>query len=182
MGRWLLWAMVFFIPVHVQAQVKGHDMLVLENNKGRKVKTYFKGQTIEMGVSGHEVFGVIRKIQDDSIFIQYYDIRRAYTMWGTQIMDTVSAFLIPFAVKDINWIRKPPGKFEFVRNGVILMIGGGAYIMLHIVNAAILKQPVIGSTVAIAGGIAAAGLVMNKLRKRKYEIGHDHTLKYISLE
>jgi len=173
--------LVFFIMADLRAQVKGHDMLVLQNSKGMRVKTYFKGQSIEMGVSGHNVSGIIRKIQDDSIFIQYYDIRQAYTMWGTQIMDTVTSFLIPFAVIDINWIRKPPGKFEFVRNGVLLMIGGGLYMFLHIVNAAYLKQPVIGSTVAISGGIAAAGLVMNKLRKRKYEIGHGYTIKYVPM-
>jgi hypothetical protein len=59
------------------------------------------------------------------------------------------------------------------------MIGGTGYLLLHIINAAYLKEPVIGSTVAIAGGIAVGGFVMNKLRKRKYEIGRGYELKYI---
>jgi hypothetical protein len=59
------------------------------------------------------------------------------------------------------------------------MIGGTGYLLLHIVNAAYLKEPVIGSTVAIAGGIAVGGFLMNKFRKRKYEIGRGYDLKYI---
>lgn len=59
------------------------------------------------------------------------------------------------------------------------MAGGTGYLLLHVINAAYLKQPVVGSTVAIAGGIAVTGLVMNKLRKRKYVIGKGYELKYI---
>jgi hypothetical protein len=163
------------------AQQSGHDMIVLKNNKGRTVKTFFNGQTIDMGASGREVFGVIRKIRDDSLFIQYYDVRKAYNMWGTSVLDTVTSFLLPYGVDEINWIRKPPAKFEFVRNGVLFMVGGTGYVLLHVINAAYLKQPVIGSTVAIAGGIAVTGFVMNKLRKRKYEIGRGYELKYIPM-
>lgn len=179
MKSWI-WILVFMLTsTYADAQVKGHDMVSLRNKKGRTVKTYFNGMKIDMGTQGLEVEGVIRRVQDDSIFIQYYNVQKQYNIWGTSVLDTVTSFLIPYAVSDIQWIRKPPAKFEFVRNGTLFMIGGTGYLLLHIINAAYLKEPVVGSTVAIAGGIAVGGFLMNKFRKRKYEIGRGYELRYI---
>jgi hypothetical protein len=159
------------------------DMVVLRDANDRTIKSYFQGIPITFGTrSGRYVEGTIRKIERDSIFIQKYDVRRAMTMWGTQVQDTVGIFWTAYHTNEISWIRKPKAKFEFVRDGTIFMIGGVAYTALHVFNAAYLGEPVIWSTVGIAMGIAAAGFVMLKLRKRKYEIGHGYTLKYINTE
>jgi hypothetical protein len=165
------------------AQVKGHDMVILRNSRGRTVKSYFNGINFEgADVNGRGIYGVIRNIREDSIFIQTYDVRKQYNMWGTSVLDTVTSYLTPYAVNEVKWIRKPPAKFEFVRNGSLFMIGGSAYLVLHVINAAYLKQPVIGSTVSIAGGIAVTGFIMNKLRKRQYVIGKGYELKYVGME
>ena len=182
MGRWVYVLLLVLFCAQAFAQQSGHDMVVLRNKKGRTVKTYFNGITIDMGASGRQVYGVIRKVRDDSIFIQYYDVRKRYNMWGTSVLDTVTSYLTPYGVSEISWIRKPPAKFEFVRNGVLFMIGGTTYMLLHVINAAYLNQPVIGSTMAISGGIAVTGFIMNRLRKRKYEIGRGYELKYVSME
>jgi len=167
----------------LSAQVKGHDMVILRNSKGRTVKSYFNGIKFEgSDINNRGIYGVIRKISDDSIFIQQYDIRKQYNMWGTSVLDTVNSYLTPYAVNEVNWIRKPPAKFEFIRDGTLFMIGGSAYLLLHVINAAYLKQPVIGSTVSIAGGIAVTGFLMHKLRKRKYVIGNGYELKYVRME
>ena len=179
MLKWIIISVLLLEGTALSAQTKGHDMVSLRNKQGRTVKTYFNGVKIDMGVNGREVEGLIRRVQDDTIFIQYYDVRKQYNMWGTSVLDTVTSYLTPYAVNDVQWIRKPPAKFEFVRNGVLFMAGGTGYLLLHVINAAYLKQPVVGSTVAIAGGIAVTGLVMNKLRKRKYVIGKGYELKYI---
>lgn len=167
------------ISIYTEAQVKGHDMVSLRNKKGRTVKTYFNGMKIDMGTQGLEVEGIIRRVQDDSIFIQYYNVQKQYNMWGTSVLDTVTSFSHPLRRDGYPVDPKAPAKFEFVRNGTLFMIGGTGYLLLHIVNAAYLKEPVIGSTVAIAGGIAVGGFLMNKFRKRKYEIGKGYDLKYI---
>ena len=182
MSKLIILLSILFFCTRAMGQVSGHDMVVLKNKKGKTIKTYFNGITIDMYANGRSVYGVIRKVKDDSMFIQYYDIRKAYTMWGTSVMDTVTSYLTPYGTNEIRWIRKPAAKFEFIRNGTLFMLGGGAYMVLHVVNAAYLKQPVIGSTMAIAGGIAVTGFIMNKLRKRKYVIGKGYELKYISME
>jgi hypothetical protein len=179
----LLVSLVFssFILLAQTIQTGSFDMVVLRNNQSRTVKSYFSGRTIEFGASnGRVIGGMIRKIERDTLFIQQYDIRQAYSMWGTQVQDTISTYFLRYHYNEILWIRKDKASFELLRNGTLFMVGGSAYTALHLFNAAYQKEPVIWSTVAISTGIAAAGFVMNKLRKRRYTIGEKYELKYIN--
>ncbi len=170
-----------FTTAALFAQTGSFDMLVLRNSQNRTVKSYFSGKTIEFGArNGRVIGGMIRKIERDTLFIQQYDIRQAYTMWGTQVQDTISTYFLPYHYNEILWIRKDKAGFELLRNGTLFMVGGSAYTALHLINAAYQKEPVIWSTVAISTGIAAAGFVMSKLRKRRYTIGGSYQLKYIN--
>lgn len=177
--------LVFFLAFNsmgIFAQQQGSfDMVVLRDRNDRTIKSYFQGIPIVFGTkSGKYVEGTIRKIERDSIFLQKYDVRRAMTMWGTQVQDTVGIFWFAYHTNEVAWIRKPKAKFEFVRDGTILMIGGAGYAALHLINAAYLSEPVDWTTIGISAGIAAAGFIMHKLRKRKYVIGEGYTLKYIN--
>jgi len=68
-----------------------------------------------------------------------------------------------------------------IGNGNIFIIGGTAYLILHLINSAYLKEPVVGSTVAIAGGIALGGVLMHVARKQRYNIGRNYSLKYVPM-
>ncbi|HSF45514.1 MAG TPA: hypothetical protein VLA58_05865 [Chitinophagaceae bacterium] len=184
MKKVVLLLFLTWISMETIGQQQGSfDMVVLRDVNGRTIKSYFQGIPIVFGTtSGRYVEGTIRKIERDSIFVQKYDVRRAMTMWGTQVQDTVGIFWTAYHTNEVSWIRKPKAKFEFVRDGTIFMIGGTAYAALHVFNAAYLGEPVVWSTVGISMGIAAAGFVMHKLRKRKYTIGHGYILKYINTE
>jgi len=182
MVRYILFFLFILTFTDLQAQVSPSDMVVLRNRQGHTVKSYFSGMPIDFGDrGGREVSGIVRKIDRDTLFIQQYDIRRAYNQWGTYVMDTVTAYMLKYHINEITWIRKPHKNFEFVRDGTIFIIGGTAYLLLHVINAAYLKEPVVGSTVAIAGGIAVGGLVMKKLRKNKYKIGKNYQMVYIDM-
>jgi hypothetical protein len=182
MPRCLMLFIFFLIGAETVAQVVASDMVVLRNKQGHTIKSYFSGMPIDFGdLSGREVSGIVRKIEHDTLYIQQYDIRRAYNQWGTYVMDTVTAYLLKYNVNEITWIRKPRKGFEFVRDGTIFIIGGTAYLLLHVFNAAYLHEPVVASTVAIAGGIALGGVVMKKLRKNKYMIGKKYKMVYIPM-
>ena len=60
------------------------------------------------------------------------------------------------------------------------MIGGAGYAVLHVLNAAYLGQPVLWPNMAVAGGVAATGYLMNKLRSNRYMIGKKYKLIYIN--
>lgn len=156
-------------------------MLVLRNNQNRTLRSYFPGKPIDFGSNtGREITGIVRKIANDTLYIQQYDIRQAYTIWGTQVQDTISIYFLKYHYNEIAWIRKNKAGFELLRNGTLFMVGGSAYTLLHLINAAYKKEPIIWSTVAISAGIAATGFVMHKLRKMRYTIGRKYHLKYIN--
>ncbi len=174
--------LIMCCSLDLASQVNPSDMVVLRNRKGHTVKSYFSGIPIVFGDRGGRIVsGVVRKIQRDTIFIQQYDVRKAYNQWGGYVADTITAYLLKYHRNEIKWIRKPGAKFEFVRDGTIFMVGGTAYLLLHVINAAYLKEPVVGSTVAIAGGIAVGGFLMRKARKQRYTIGKNYTLVYIPM-
>jgi hypothetical protein len=167
----------------LKAQQQGSfDMVLLKDkSSGRTVKSYFSGIPIAFETkSGRFVEGNIMKIERDTIFIQYYDVRRAMTMWGTQVQDTISVYWTGYHTNEIAWIRKPNAKFEFVRNGTIFMIAGTGYALLHVINAAYLDEPVLWSTIGVAAGVAVGGFIMYKLRKKRYVIGKGYELRYIN--
>jgi hypothetical protein len=174
----LLLSFVFF-ECHPQSS----DILLLKKKNGRTEKSYFSGSFIYfIDKSGREMSGTIKKIERDTLFIQYFDVRRAYNRWGTSVADTVTAYLFRYHYNEIQSIPKSTTAFEFVRDGTIFMIGGVGYAALHLINSAIQHEEVVGKTVAIAGGVAAAGFIMRKLRKKSYQIGKKYSLQYVNMQ
>ena len=62
------------------------------------------------------------------------------------------------------------------------MIGGTGYAILHTVNSAYLKQPIEAQTLAISGGVALVGYVLNRLHKNTIKLGNRYYLQYIPLK
>lgn len=183
MQRLIIFLFTILTWTELSAQVNASDMVLLRNKQGHTIKSYFSGMPIDFGdLNGREVTGVVRRIDHDTLFIQQYDIRQAYNQWGTYVMDTVTAYLLKYHYNEITWIRKPGSRLEFVRDGTIFIIGGTAYMLLHVINAAYLKQPVEGSTMAIAGAVALSGVVMKKLRKGRYTIGKRYKMVYVDMK
>ena len=178
----LLFVLVLLVTTTSQIWAQGSDMVVLRKGPEKTLKTYIAGSQIHfISIAGNEVEGSIKKIERDSIFIHTYDSRAAYTMWGTSFWDTVSVSLSRYHVSDIREIIKPKSGFGFIKNGYLFMVAGISYAILHVVNAPILDQPIIPGQLAIAGGITATGVVLNRVHKRTVKLGKKYHLQYIPL-
>lgn len=170
---------LLFFPL-CQLLAQGSDMIVLKKGPEKTLKTYISGSQIHfITIAGNEVQGMVRKIQKDSLYINIYDERPAYNIWGTSFWDTVSVGLSRYHIKEVREIFKPREQFSFIKNGLLFMMGGTAYAILHSVNALYLKQPIIPSTMLISGGVALTGLVLNKVHKRTVRLGNKYYLQYI---
>ena len=162
---------------------QGTDILVLKKRNGRTMKTFVRGSFIQFrDISGRTESGTLVRIANDSIYLRNYDIRSSYTMWGTMVLDTVSASLTRYHYRELAYIAKPAKSFEFVRNGTLFMLGGTSYAVLHLVNGAIKKEPIDMQTVAFSGAVAATGFLMMKLRKYYYPVGDKYRLNYINMK
>ncbi|HRN56101.1 MAG TPA: hypothetical protein PLL71_06600 [Agriterribacter sp.] len=150
--------------------------------KDRTIKSYFKGMPIAfIHLNGSGVNGIIEKVYNDTIYIKQYDVRMFPTPWGTRVQDTVGHYDLRFHYAEIAAIPRSPKAFEFVRNGTLLMIGGGGYAFLHTFNGLVQKRKIYPSTLLISGGVAALGFTMHKLRKYYYPIGKKYTIEYIKM-
>lgn len=177
------WLFSVFLLFSLGTLAQGTDLLLLRNAKDRTIKTFLAGSFVQFtDISGHEVTGVLRKLERDTLFITYYDVKQRYTMWGTTMADTLTAYMLRYHYNEIYSVVKDPQSFEFVRDGTLFIIGGVAYAALHSINGLIKKEPLDGKTLAISGGVAATGFLMKKLRKRNYVIGRKYTLQYIGLK
>ena len=174
-----IFLLLFLFPCG-QLLAQGSDMVVLKKGAERTLKTYLSGSQIHfVTIAGTEVQGMIRKIQKDSLYINIYDERAAYTIWGTSFWDTVSVGLSRYHIKEVREIFKPREKFSFIKNGLIFMMGGSAYAILHSVNALYLKQPIIPSTMAISGAVALTGFALSRIHKKTVTLGNKYYLQYI---
>ena len=175
--------MVLMLLTNSTLIAQGSDMVVLKKGENKTLKTYIAGSQIHfISIAGNEVEGNIKKIERDSIFIHTYDSRAAYTMWGTSFWDTVSVSLSRYHISEIREIIKPKSGFGFIKNGYLFMIAGITYAILHVVNAPILNEPIIPGQLAVAGGITASGIVLNRIHKNTIRLGKNHYLQYIPLK
>ncbi|MCO5239832.1 MAG: hypothetical protein M9904_07235 [Chitinophagaceae bacterium] len=150
--------------------------------KDRTIKSYFKGMSIEfIHKNGSYINGIIERIYNDTIYIKQYDVRMLPTPWGTNTEDTVAHYDLRFHYHEIASIPRPPQAFAFIRNGTLLMIGGGGYAFLHTFNGLVQKRKIYPSTVLISGGVAALGFTMHKLRKYHFPIGKKYNIQYIKM-
>ncbi len=175
----LLFTSLIIIPLFVLGQQS--DFISLQK-KGHTIKSYFKGSVFEfIHINGSAVSGYIDRIYKDTIFMHAYDIRMTPNPWGTRFADTIGRINLRYGLNEIAAIPKQEKSFEFIRNGTLLMIGGGGYAFLHTFNGLIQKRKIYPSTVAISGTVALLGFTMRKLRKYYYPIGKKYTISYIQL-
>jgi|GEM_PF-316599 len=173
----LLLVLLIIAPLLPRAQ--GWDMVLLKRHD-KTLTNYMPGKKIMFTMrDGRFAAGTIKKIERDTIFMQEYDIRKAYNIWGTSTLDTINAFLNAYAYRDIGAIMKPDQGIEFIRDGSIFVVGGSVYMILHVVNSIIQKAPLSPKAMAISGGFIVGGLVLHKLRTHEYRIGNKYQLEYL---
>lgn len=162
---------------------QGSDMIVLKKGSEATLKTYVVGTQIHfISIAGSNVKGLIKKINNDSIYINTYDERSVYSSLGGTFWDTISVGLSRYHINEVREIIKPSKGFGFIKNGALFMIGGTGYAILHTVNSAYLKQPIEGQTLAISGGVALVGYLLNRLHKNTIKLGNRYYLQYIPLK
>lgn len=177
----VLLIVLFMMSVGLYSQ--GSDMIVLKKGTESTIKTYLAGSQIHfISKSRSVVQGRIKKIENDSLYINIYDEGQVYNRWGTTFWDTISVGLSKFHIDEIAEIVKPRAGFGFIKNGFLFMVGGIGYAILHSVNAAYLKEPISSSTLAISGGVALSGYILNRIHKNTIRLGNRYYLQYIPLK
>jgi hypothetical protein len=188
--------MKYFLGVYIfsicwsGAIAQKSDFIVIRNKQSRTVRSYFPGSFINADTyAGFTLNGIIRKIQNDSIYVEQQNVYQVATQFGTPALDTVR-YLIPIFYKEIR-------KFNYEIDGSrqsggssllipkILLYGGAGYIVLELVNTAYrgesLNEGNKLTSLAIAGGVALTGLIWQETIKSRQRNGRKTTVEYIKM-
>lgn len=176
--------LIFGLPGFLSAQTS--DMVVLRKKNNKTDRTLFAGMLTEFGtVDGRWISGQIIKVQRDTVFLSYFDIRRVPTRFGTFVMDTIARLPVAIYYKDIKVFRRKKAPFQFIRDGKLFKIGAVGYALLNLVNGKYLNESLTDNqnmkSLSIAGGVFAAGFVMGKLHPSMLVVGKKYHLKYIPM-
>ena len=175
---------IIFLLICLMETVVGQssDVLVLKRRDGKRIIRYMQGGQISfVEKTGAHYSGNILRIDRDTILMEMYDIRRVSTSMGGILFDTVSRFPVKVDHRDITSVIKPPQSFGFVRNGSLLKWSGIGYSVLHLLNAAISKEPVVGVQLATAAVATGVGYLMGRLYKDSYVLGRRYSWQYLDL-
>lgn len=169
----LLLLLSLFVSLCAQGQVP--DFISVRQPNGRTVRNFMPGLPITLETkSGGWLQGPIEAIRNDSLIIRQYMVQR-YMQWGVLQLDTIGTQLLPIHYLAIQRIYLNKRRsFGQRRAGPLLIIGGGGYLLLNLLNGAILKDP-IGSSgnirkLGISAGALGAGILF-----QKYLAGSDYT-------
>lgn len=178
----LLMAAVLICLSDQEAEAQGSDIILVKKGVNRTVARLVPGRPVSLSEkSGAAIDGNVDRIDRDTLYVRQYDIRRRPTQWGTSVADTVSTWTVAVHYRDIVTLQKTSESFALFRNGMIPLVAGMGYSLLHLVNAGLQKEPVDGRTMAVAGGVALTGLVLKKTHRNYISMDRKHRLEYIDL-
>ncbi len=165
------------------------DFIVLKKANNRTVKSYFPGSYISASTySGFQLNGIIREIRNDSVFIEQQEVYQVGTPYGVPRLDTV-IHTLRLHYTEINQFYFSKGRssrrkgFTEVTLPRLMIIGGIGFIVLELVNTAYRGESISDHnkipSLAIAAGIAAAGLLWQQVQKQKTKAGGKFTVVYV---
>lgn len=164
------------------ANSQSSDVLVLKRKDGRRVASLMQGHTVSLRErSGAQYTGRIVRIEKDTIRMEIYDVRTMGTSIGGVIFDTISRQPVIVDYRNVEAISKPPQSFRFIRNGFLMKWSGIAFTSLHLLNAAIYKEPVIWDQLAVAGTVTLTGFLLGRFYRDEYLIGRRYVWQYVDL-
>jgi len=145
------------------------DLLSVKKKSGAVIKTFIAGMPIVfITKNGMTVDGTIIAMRNDSVFVSIYDIGNIPTNMGVMVTDTIATYHVGVSYKEIKCVEVYTRR-HFLRGniGKILMLGGGGYFALNVINSAVLHEPVFEQSnvknLGIALGVFAVGYVSNRL-------------------
>ncbi len=173
---------LFFYLLFTSAKAQSGDMLVLKKGN-RTEQRFFGGSFIAIQLKSKQwINGYLTKIKNDTIQILPIVEKPAVNFLGMVVTDTVLLNPMKIPLKNIYAVPKEEA-FIFIKNGSLLQILGGGYLLLNIINTASSKDPVFGKdnidNLAIAAGVLTVGTVMHLTHKSTHLLGKKYRLQIV---
>ena len=162
--------LVFFLLLVVHLSfAQSLDYISVRKKNGRVLKNFFSGSDILLQTTDGTYWqGPVRTLQNDTLYLTVYDVRYMPTVYGGFVRDTLTTSVVPVYYKNIKRIQLNPHENFFQRTGpVLLMLAGGGYLTLNILNGAFYNQSVPGRErvrkIAAGASLFGLGYLLQKL-------------------
>jgi len=152
--------------------------------KSKVIQTWFGGQHIYVQLNhGNWINALINKIQFDTLYLRPFATPTVLNRFGMPVIDTVFYGVMHVAVNNLHAFPKNE-TLPYVKNGFMLQLGGGGYLLLNLINTLSNNEPVFSnkniSKINIAAAVLAIGTIIHKTHKSDYIIGKKYQVEYIS--
>ena len=159
------------------------DFIILK--KGNKtIRNIYSGTSIQfVSTSGAYRDALIVAIENDSIYLQEFLVRRLPTVYGTYINDTAGSFRYTYHYNEIKSFGKKTKKGFNVSGSGTALLSGGILLTLASGVSYLIDKDKFSPELLIAGvALGAVGYLMTTSGKKEIIIGKKYTLQYISMK
>lgn len=156
--------------------------------KGHKtIERYFSGDYINCRlVSGEWMEARITKMHEDSIQLKPFELVQYMNSLGIPYTDTLWKNKRDISLKEIDAFPRRDQSFSYIKNGAILQIIGGGYILLNVINTLSDGDKLFadnnGVNLAIAAAVVAVGTIMHASHSPVLKVGRKYKLQYVELK
>jgi hypothetical protein len=166
------------------ASAQSVDYISLRKQNGQVIKNFYTGSDILLQqTDGSFLQGPIQHIRNDTVYVMIYDIRYYPTVWGTYKKDTLTSTLVGLHHHDIQRVYLNRRRSFFQRKtGPLLMLGGGGYLLLNVLNGGLAsKDSKNYRRLIVAAGAFGLGYLLHKLFSSDGFSKKKHQLVYVDL-
>lgn len=179
----MLFLLLACITACCNAQQPSGILLLKKGN--RTLARFYQHQFISFYTTdGMPVAAQIERIANDSLFLIQYQVQRVQRADGAMYMDTTGKFRLQFSRANIGSFTpiKQRGR-TLLTDGTLLMVGGGLYLGLNVVNTIRDGDPLLGkdNRPNVLGALAAVGtgLLLKNVWPKRWVVGKTFRLQII---
>ncbi|RYG53909.1 MAG: hypothetical protein EOO01_03060 [Chitinophagaceae bacterium] len=158
------------------------DFLILKK-KGKTAQNIYAGNNLEFTTkTGAYRNGLVKRIHNDTLFIQEFQVRHIPTTVGGVIYDTVGSFSYNYSYHDILSLGKTRKGFNVSGSGYTLMGGAALLVVGSGVSYLIDKDKFSPELLLAAVGLGGVGYLMSRAGSKGIVIGKKgYSLQYMDV-
>jgi hypothetical protein len=173
--------LLYFFLNSILAHAQSDFVLLKKHHK--TIESFYTGSYINCRTNGEWIEAYISNISNDTLHLKPYELVHFINAWGMPAVDTLWRHERKIAVKDIDAFPKTDQSFSYIKDGTLLQIGAGGYIILNVINTLSSGDALFDNGNAARLGIAAAifaiGTLMHISHSNEIRIGKKYKLKYV---
>lgn len=160
------------------------DLLVMKH-RNQTIQTWVPGSVINFQFSSRQwIQGIIKKIHNDSIWVEQIAIEQVPNQFGFPTIDTAKMGILQLHVNEIYGMPKKDDA-GIITNGSLLQLGSGAFLFLNLANSLIKSDPVFSSVnltrLGVAGSVFLIGTLLHMSHKTYILMGKRYSMQTIHM-